>query len=66
MKKYGYHEPGRNGKDHFIIMTEEKILDTYWEWWVRKMKKKYGEGHERITKENCIRDFVVTHWAEEL
>jgi hypothetical protein len=29
------------------------------------MEDHYGEGHELITKENCIEDWVVVNWAWE-
>lgn len=65
MKKYSYIEPDRKGRTHFIIKSEQQILDCFWEYWKERMIEKYCEGHEYITKENCIRDFVVTHWADE-
>jgi hypothetical protein len=27
------------------------------------MTQKYGEGHKLITEQNCIEDWVKTHWA---
>lgn len=29
------------------------------------MADKYGEGHELITRENCIEDWVALNWAWE-
>ena len=65
MKTYGYHEPTPEG-DIFVIKTEQEIIDCWWEYWKSKMEMKYGEGHELITKENCIDDWIVIHWADEL
>ena len=30
------------------------------------MEKKYGIGHELITKENCIEDWKAVNWAWEI
>jgi hypothetical protein len=65
MKKYSYVEPDRRGRTHFIIKSEQQILDTFWEYWKERMIMKYGEGSPLIKEENCIRDWVVTHWADE-
>ena len=43
--------------------TKEKILEEYWPFWSEKMIKKYGEGHELITEDNCIDDWCAVNWA---
>jgi hypothetical protein len=63
MKTYCYHEPTPEG-DSFIIKNEQQILDEYWDYWKEKMEKKYGKDHRLITKENCIEDWSIIHWAE--
>ena len=63
MKIYYYNEPDGEASNVVVRMTREDILVEYWDYWLEKMTQKYGEGHELITEENCIEDWVVTHWA---
>ena len=52
-----------------VTMSDQEILDYYWEWWSNKMKevivsgRKTSISHEDITEENCIDDFCIVHWA---
>jgi len=48
-----------------IEMTEEQILSEYWAWWSMSMANKFGSNSDLITKQNCIEDWVVVHWAWE-
>ena len=67
MKVYQYYEyqPDSDKKEILVEITEDEILESYWNYWNEKMVKKFGYGHELITKENCIEDFIVIHWAWE-
>lgn len=64
MKTYCYYESNLKG-DSFVVKNEKQILDEYWDYWKERMEKKYGKDHELITKENCIEDWTIIHWAEE-
>ena len=66
MRKFVFYYPDETGEDVTEIVTEKHILDVYWTEWRSKMIRKFGEGHEWITKENCIDDYVTIHWAEEI
>lgn len=46
--------------------TEYDVLKEYWRPWLAAMEKKYGAGHELITKENCIKDWKAVNWAWEV
>jgi hypothetical protein len=48
-----------------IERTEQQIIAEYWEHWNKLMVDKFGEGHEYITEENCIYDWIVVNWAWE-
>mgnify|MGYP003335975048 FL=1 len=68
MKTYYYNDRVEiNEVEHDIVVeyTEKEILDEYWDFWHTAMVKKFGKGHELITEENCIKDWVVVHWAWE-
>jgi hypothetical protein len=43
------------------ILTEEEILATYWDYWSGKMKEIGREAE--ATRERCIEDWCVIHWA---
>lgn len=66
MKKYSFMELTDDEEAKMTVMTEDQILEEYWEFWSRKMTEKYGPDHEWITSENCIEDWCVTHWAVEV
>lgn len=48
----------------FVTMSEEQILDSYWEYWSEKMLES-GRITEDINPRNCIDDWRVIHWAVE-
>lgn len=66
MRKFVFYYPDEAGEDVTEIVTEKHILDVYWNEWKSKMIRKFGEDSEWITKENCIDDYVIIHWAEEI
>lgn len=66
MKYYSYNQLDENNKHIIITVSEDDIIAEYWDWWYDKMIKKFGEGHEWITRECCIDDYVVVHWAWEI
>lgn len=45
----------------FIELTEEEILNNYWDYWCEQMIKVHKIP--KITEKNCIDDFVVVNWA---
>ena len=66
MKRYKYVEPDENDQVKEVVLTEEDILNEYWEFWSRKMAEKFGNDHEDITEKNCISDWLTVHWAVEV
>lgn len=62
MKTYLVDQPDQ---EHSVEYTEDQILEEYWEYWEKKMIKKYGENHHLINESNCITDWLVTNWAWE-
>jgi len=48
-----------------VTMTEDQILEEYWEFWQTRMIKKFGANSSLINKKNCIDDWVVVNWAWE-
>jgi hypothetical protein len=67
MRKWIVNEPGgeRGEINEIRTVTDEEILSEYWDFWKDKMEKKYGVDSPLITKESCIQDWVVIHWAWE-
>lgn len=49
-----------------VVSEEEIISGGYFDYWKSKMESKFGVDSELITKENCIEDWVVIHWAQEI
>lgn len=46
-----------------VEVSREQIIKEFWPFWEKRMIKEFGEGHELITEDNCIDDWVVVHWA---
>lgn len=49
-----------------VVSEEEIISGGYFDYWKRKMESQFGADSELITKENCIEDWVVIHWAQQI
>tara|TARA_R110000868_G_scaffold79604_23_gene226458 strand:+ start:2306 stop:2578 length:273 start_codon:yes stop_codon:yes gene_type:complete len=51
----------------YYTYSDGDILEEYWEFWAGEMvrlNRYFNEQREPlITSENCINDWVVTHWA---
>jgi hypothetical protein len=47
------------------ILTEDEILDYYWNYW-SSAQWSAGVDPIDITPEDCILDFVLVHWAQEI
>ena len=63
-KYYTFIEPADDGVTPvYTTWTAEQILVFYWDYWKKAMDKKFGEGYYKTTKDNCVDDFVVAHWA---
>lgn len=43
-------------------MTEDEVLEVYWDYWKDKMEKAEKPSH-LITESNCIEDFITVHWG---
>ena len=73
MRYWTYCEPHYTSPDSddyevlYYTYSDGDILEEYWEYWAGEMVKLnryFGEkGAPLITSENCIIDWVVTHWA---
>lgn len=63
MKTYCYYEQDCEG---VLLITEQEIIDKYWDYWYKKMVKKYGVDNELITLDTCILDWCSDNWAEEM
>lgn len=50
-------------EEKLVRITEDKILESYWDYWCRSMKRINKE--HLISKERCIEDFCVVYGAWE-
>lgn len=65
MKYYSYNEIGVDPFNESIAtISEQQILDSFYDFWVEKMKNVGKES--LISKEKCIEDWVTIHWAWEV
>lgn len=67
MRTWIYEYPGgEHGEIHETReVTDDEILEDRWYWWKEVMEKKYGKGSPKITRENCIQDWVTDNYAWE-
>jgi hypothetical protein len=67
MRYWSYNEQTESG-DTVVTVSEDEIINQYWPWWYGKMCEKFGrEVVDRdYTKQDCIDDWVVVHWAWEV
>ena len=62
-QKWTYVEPDENMEPVHVVVSRQDILEDYWPHWKGLMERKYGKGHELITEDNCVDDFVVLNLA---
>lgn len=56
-----YDNPGYNGQNIHVVMSEAEILATMFDYWSKKMKE-IGKSDE-VSEVNCVDDWIVVHWA---
>lgn len=67
MKYFTIAWPDDNDNDRWETLSEQDILNQYWDYWYGKMCDKFGKEYVdmKYTKQDCIDDWCVIHWAEE-
>lgn len=68
MKHYSYNEYTPDPTKQVVVtLSEQEILDRYWNRWKELMIKKFGKDcfEKNYTKQDCIDDWVVINWAWE-
>lgn len=63
-RKWKYVEPGPNNEPVETVVTDEDIIRDFFPWWSGEMKRLGRE--DLISHKNCIEDYVVVNWAEEV
>ena len=64
MKYYTISFPGEFGQHVEEIWSEDQIIKSYYSYWFMKMTQA-GKADE-TTREKCIEDWCVVHWAMEV
>lgn len=69
MRYYSYDQQVDPGllKNEVVTVSENEILDMYYDFWYDKMCQKYGKEKvdANFTHKDCIDDWVVVNWAWE-
>lgn len=63
MKTYLYWQYDEPYPEHPTEMTEEAILNVYWDYFKERMDAKFGQDYHLTTKEYCVEDWVIINWA---
>jgi hypothetical protein len=69
MRYYSFVETADNPEGHRVVtMSEDEIRAEYYPYWLTRMHAKYGEAvvQERYSFEDCLDDWIVSHWAWEV
>ncbi len=64
MRTWRWVEPGENNEPVYQTMTDADILREYFPYWKQQMERVCLQ--DLISEQNCIDDFVVVHWAEQV
>ena len=61
---YPYYDPDL-AKQVIKTLSEQEILDIYWDWWKEEGIKRWGKEHfeANYSEKDCIKDWVVVNWA---
>jgi len=67
VKYWTYIEPKDDWSPLYLTYSEDEIIEQYYPYWYSKMCKKFGKEvvDRDYSKQDCIQDWVVTHWAWE-
>ena len=63
MKYWTIVFPGEFGQHVQETWSEDQIIESYYKYWYGKMVE--SNNHDKISRELCIDDWCVVHWAEE-
>ena len=63
MKYWTIVFPGECGQHVQETWSEDQIIESYYKYWYGKMVQ--VNRHDLISRELCIDDWCVVHWAEE-
>ena len=64
MKVWEIQYPDEKYGDITECLTDDGIISQYYDYWSTAMVK-VGKT-PLITRDNCIQDFVIVHWAKEV
>lgn len=68
MKYWCNAYPNEKGEDVVECLSEQEIINQYWDYWYGRMCEKFGKEHvdANYTTQDCIDDWTVVHWAWEV
>lgn len=67
MRMFAFHEPwwvDGETVDVEVRVSEDELVATFWPWWVAKMLE-VGKP-EAVSWPECLTDWIVTNWAQEV
>jgi hypothetical protein len=67
MRYWSCSYPDEHGRHVVETLSDDDILNEYWDYWYAKMCDKFGKEHvdTNYSKMECIDDWVTIHWAIE-
>lgn len=68
MKYYSYNEYDPDPTKRVVVtLSEQEILNTYWDLWKEEGIKRWGKEHfeANYSEKDCIEDWVVVNFARE-
>ena len=70
MRYYCFNEQSESDDptiNSVAVISEEEILDKYYDYWYEQMCSKFGQEavDENYCKDDCIDDWIIVNWAWE-
>jgi hypothetical protein len=59
-----YKDPEDLYTPEFLYYTYQEVLDEYWETWKTNMER--IKLYSLISEENCVQDWLVVNWGQEI
>lgn len=68
MTSYQYNTFNELGEDILATISDEDIINSFYDYWLSKVRKKFTEEELNILdlRAMCIMDWVIDHWAWEV
>jgi hypothetical protein len=65
MRYFSYNDFNEKNEHFVMTVSEDHIRETYYDYWLTQIEKKYGDDHD-FSFPDCVDDWCVINWAWEV